>query len=292
MAAKSKLQKKTDDASRIPVFWDIVKALIKRNLGLTKMTLKDPDVAKLQPAMARLKKPAEFWFTVDGNKFTVDVRVGTDKADRTVLGTFDLASEQDIAVRRATFDALFNSFELVDKAQFDAFQKANPDPQALEAAKTEVYRLDMDLKSDKADRKAINAFTNYDVDGRAAGYDVSELMRLWLEEKHQSWVHYVNFIKAVDSGADPKTIFDSYMKQGASSPINLPPKFQTPVERAIANGAAVDLKPARGAVVQIVNAKFIPLFRKERLALYDKDIKEETTKLNAAKKKYTDLGGK
>jgi hypothetical protein len=39
-----------------------------------------------------------------------------------------------------------------------------------------------------------------------------------------------------------------------------------------------------------VNQKFIPEFKKERLGLYQKDLKEDTEKLNALKKKRAAMG--
>jgi hypothetical protein len=86
------MDRKVGKADRIQVNWLGVTSMIKKNFAITNISLKDPDPDKLEPLMTKLKKPAEFWFTREGNKFTVDVRVGPNK---TILGTCDLSSEKD-----------------------------------------------------------------------------------------------------------------------------------------------------------------------------------------------------
>jgi len=285
--AKSKMWRRVEKADRIPIHWQGVTSDIKKGVGI-QMTLKDPDAKELEAEMAKSKKAAEFYFTVDGNKFIVDVRVGTK---RTILGQFDLASEKDAAKRRATLQYLVAN-DLATQSDLDKFNNANPDPKVMESLKSDIYRADMDLKSDKANREILKKWNNYSKEARAEGYNAQALLKEWLKQNRQSWVHYLDFVDAIDAGGDPKTIFDTHMKEGAQFPVNLPPKFQSPVEHDIANGKVPNLKPARDAICQIVNAKFIPAFLKDRIPLYDKSIKELEAKLKELKKRYAAMGGR
>jgi hypothetical protein len=180
--------------------------------------------------------------------------------------------------------------DLATKKDVDDFANAHPDPRDVAALDSDINRAEWDLRGDTADAKAIAKFNNYDSGERAGGYDVSALLKFWLQEKHQSWVHYVDFINDVDKGEDSKKVFETYMKDGASLPINLPKGVQEPVEHALANGGKPDFAPARKLIVGIVNQKFIPEFKKDRLALYQKDIKANTEKLSALKKKRAAMG--
>jgi hypothetical protein len=284
----TKLDRKVDKGDRIQINWQGVSSMIKKNLAMPNISLKEPDQEKLEPLMTKLKKPAEFWYTREGNKFTVDVRVGPNK---TVLGTFDISSEKDRAKQKAIWDGLYAN-DLATKEDVAKFDQAHPDPKDVAALDAEIDRAQMDLNGDTADAKTIAKFHNYDEDDRAGGYNLTALLKLWLQDKHQSWVHYVSFIEDVDKPEDAKKIFDTYMKEGASGPINLPKNVQESIEHAIANGEKPDLAAARKLVLGIVNQKFIPEFKKDRLALYQKDLKEETEKLNALKRKKAGMGAK
>src|SRR5215471_18921815 len=55
----SKLERKVDSADRMQIHWQGVSILIKRNLAMPGISLKEPDAAKLEPLMTKLKKPAE-----------------------------------------------------------------------------------------------------------------------------------------------------------------------------------------------------------------------------------------
>jgi hypothetical protein len=280
MAAKKKLVMKSDDPDRFPVMWDIANKRVKAHLGI-QMRVKEPDKADVAKLMEKGKKPFELYYTLDKSQFTVELKVGT-KVE--VLGTFDLASEKDVAKRREVLQNLANN-ELVTDAELAAFDKANPDPKKAEEAKSEVRRLEMDLRHDMGDRKTIAAFTKYDTGGRAGGWDMTAHLKNWIQEKRPSWLHYIEFVEDVDNGKDDKQIFDRYAKDGAQYPINLPPAIQGPLEKALAAGKKPDFKPARALIVKMIDAKFIPPFRKERLALYDKDIKEMAAKLKGLKQK-------
>jgi len=288
MSPKSKQQQKAQKPDRIAVHFDLVRADVSGWLGL-KITLKAPDEKKVGGLMEKAKKPAEFFYTVDGSKFTVDVRVGSTK---TVLGTGDLNSTKDNPKGREAWVKLYENYDLVTKAELDAWDKAHPDPKVLEGIKSDIRRLKMDIGGDAADHRAIKKFASYDGGERAAGYDVSALLRDWTKEKHASWTHYMTFLDDVDAKKDAKTIFDTYMKDGASYPINLPKKLLDPIEHALANGSAPDFKPARALILKLVNTKFIPPFKKERLGLYVKLLEENAGKLKALEKKLADAGGK
>src|SRR2546429_7112271 len=124
----TKMDRKVEKADRIQINWQGVSSMIKRNLAMPGISLKEPDPAKLEPLMTKLKKPAEFWFTREGNKFTVDVRVGPNK---TVLGTFDIASETDRTKQKAIWDGLYAN-DLASTKEVEDFEKAHPDPKAVE----------------------------------------------------------------------------------------------------------------------------------------------------------------
>ena len=287
MSGKSKSQQKAQKPDRIRIQFESVKSDVNKWLGL-KITLRQPDENELGKLMDKTKKPAEFFYTVDGSKFTVDVRVGSKV---TVLGTADLNSSKDNPKGRETLVKL-QANDLVSKAELEAWDKAHPDPKVIDGIKSEISRLEMDMRSDAADRGSINKFSSYDDGGRAAGYDVSALLVEWTKDKHKSWTHYMTFLDDVDKKGDPKAIFDTFMKDGAKLPINLPAKLLDPIEHAIANGTAPDFKAARALILKLVNTKFIPPFKKERVELYDKLLKENAVKLKALKKQLADAGGK
>src|ERR1051325_1928540 len=132
----TKLNRKVDQADRIPIHWQGISSFIKKNLAMPNISLKEPDESKLEPLMTKLKKPAEFWFTREGNKFTVDVRVGPNK---TVLGTFDISSETDRIKQKAIWDGLYAN-DLASKDDVANFEKAHPDPKDVEALDNEISR--------------------------------------------------------------------------------------------------------------------------------------------------------
>jgi hypothetical protein len=58
----------------------------------------------------------------------------------------------------------------------------------------------------------------------------------------------------------------------------------------MANGGKPDFGPARKLIAGVVNQKFIPEFKKDRLALYQKNLKADAEKLNVLKKKRAAMG--
>ena len=284
----TKLERKVDNADRIEINWQGVSSMIKKSLAMPTISLKEPDPGKLEPLMTKSKKPAEFWFTREGNKFTVDVRVGTNK---TVLGTFDISSEKDRAKQKAIWEALYAN-DLASKKDLEDFDKAHPDPKAVEELDDQIHQAEMELNGDVAGCNAVAKFADYDRDEVPGSFNPSSMLRIWVQEKHQSWAHYLTFIEDVDKPEDPKKIFETYMKEGADKPINLPKGVQEPIEHAIANGEKPNFAAARKLILGVVNQKFLPEFKKERLAMYHKVLKEEKEALDALKKKRAAMGSK
>lgn len=277
MPAKSKLQLKSDDPERYPVMLDIVSRRVGNRLGV-QLKLTDPGKDAVAERMAKAKKPFELFYVFDKGVFSVELRIGA-KTD--VLGKLSIAAQG--AKRRAILTEL-ELMELVTKADIEAFDKANPEPVDLDRARSEKRDLEYELQGDVADRKTIAAWKTYDNGGRAGGYDVSALLKLWIQDKKPSWTHYIEFVDDIAAGKDDKQIFDRYVKDGAQYPVNLPPAQQGPLEKAMAAGKKPDFGPARGLIVKLIDTKFIPLFKKDRLALYDKSMKEIALKLKTLNK--------
>jgi hypothetical protein len=254
--------------------------LSKRKIN---MSARKPNGGKIKPLMTD-KKSAEFFVTLDGNKLALEIRV--DKKSIETLGTLDLAAEKDIAKRRAIMQELFSA-DLVSDGDWKKFQKTFPSPEEIEEWKSEAYSLGWDIKSDRASIKSLESLT-YDTNDSIANNLKSGGLAEFVKRKH--WEHYLAFVDEIDGGADAKKIYETYVKDGASLPVNLPSSVQATIKKAIDAGSNPDLAPGRKCIVGIINSKFIPEFRKGVLAQWQTELSDKVKKLDELNKKIAGVG--
>jgi hypothetical protein len=127
MSGKSKLlasAKKKDELAQAQKF---AQAQPKLMYGVSAAVPKNIDEAKIGDLMDKSKKPAEWYATVVGYKFIVDIRVGSTKTE---LLSFDLGATKDVKERRNGIDILVKD-GLMTAAERIEFNRKYPDPDHL-----------------------------------------------------------------------------------------------------------------------------------------------------------------
>lgn len=247
-----------------------------------KMSTSKPNASKIKPLMTD-KKSAEFYVTLNGNKLALEVRV--DKKSVDTLGTLDISAEKDIDKRHAVMQELFSA-GLVSDDDWKKFQKKYPTSEELKDWKDEAYKLGWDIKGDRANIKSLGSLT-YDTFDSIAN-NLKGGLAEYVKRKH--WEHYLAFVDDIDSGVDAKKIYETYVKDGAKLPVNLPPPTQALIKKAIDSGSKPDLAPGRKCIVGIINNKFIPEYRKTVLAQWQTELDAKVKKLDELNKKIASVG--
>lgn len=238
-------------------------------IGVKVAISKKPDMAKIAPCMAKTKKPAELFATYDGKKLVLDVRVGA--AYKQVIGTLDIAAEKDIEKRRDLLKKInAKNKKLVSDQDLGKFEQAHPTPDQKDFAKRQLVTLRPEVEKLKAKQSLLKTI-KYD---KCGSEELVKQFRDWVEKK--SWGHYLEFLRDVDAGADSKKIFDTYIgdgQQAVDKPVNLDAATAGKIKKALDAGKIPDFAPARAQIVNMVDAKFIPAFKKEALAKVEEDLK-------------------
>jgi hypothetical protein len=244
-------------------------------IGVKVAIPKKPDMAKIAPLMARTKKPAELYATYDGKKLVIEVRVGT--AYKQVLGTLDLAAEKDLEKRRDLLKKInAKDKKLVTDQELGKFEMAHPTPDQKNFAQRQLVTLRPEIEKLKARQAHLKSLT-YD---KCGSEELAKQFQEWVENKH--WGHYLEFLREVDAGADSKKIFDTFIgdgQQAVAKPVNLDAATARKIQKDLAAGKVPDFTAARAQIVKMVDAKFVPAFKKEALAKVEDELKWKEKRL-------------
>jgi hypothetical protein len=255
------------------------KALI--DIGI-RVTLKAPDEKKLGESLTKQKKKAQIYFTLDGQIFGVDVRVGSDKF--TVI-SLDLDAEKDVKKHREILENLAHKTKLITEQQVWKWHEKHLDAEELSFFAGTIRQMELGLVENKKVRDRLNAFT-YDTDDVGLHNDLRDFAR-----KH-GWGHYIAFLEDIDHNKDGKKIFDTYAKEGAASPVNLPKPLVAALEHDIATSGKPNWTAARKLISTMVNIKFIATMKKDRLPALDKELARLKVDIPVKRKEFVAAGGK
>ena len=255
------------------------KQFIEDDLGI-KLPKLEPDKKKLEEAMKKAK-PAEFFITLEGDKFGFEVRAGAYKQS---LAQINLAAEKnnDVAfeIRRALSHP---PAALLTEKELEQWNNKH-----LTSAQTGFYHDMVSEYQPKVDKlkKITQALAN-------PTYEhldplISKDFHDWAQA--HSRLHYVTFLEDLDAKADPKATFEKYMKQGAQYPVNVGAKITGDIEKALTSNQTPDFTAARAQVLKVVNQALLPTFKKEKLPGYQKDLAHDSQYLETIKKTLKDAG--
>ncbi|HZR16687.1 MAG TPA: hypothetical protein VFE51_05110 [Verrucomicrobiae bacterium] len=258
--------------------------VVQNEIGIRVDDLDAKDYARLGQSMAKFKKSAEWVISFDGDWFAYYVRVGSDKASKIDISSVRLSEESDLEKRKKILSALV-ARKAAAQAQVDAFYKAHPDPEALAELKKQIDDLGNAVKTAEALIPRFQKFKfETDDPGMFGGLET------WTD-KH-SLSHYVEFLFLLKAPNDPQAIFDTYIKVGASLPVNLRDATRIAIERDLKAGKKPDFTHARAEILQVVDGKIIPAYRREAIAGINKQVAAQKKDLETLIQRYRAMGGK
>ena len=268
---------KVEKADRLPVS---MQGFMKRVRDFKVGAPKDPDLKKLQAAMNG--KPAVCTIAFDKNRFSADCTAGAVKE---VVVSFDVSTEKDRARRRKLLENISAVSTLVGNADLAAFDKANPDPAKVAAAKAELDRVKFDIQRDLGFLKTRpKNFRTMNGGEQEVGFTH------WCEGKNYD--RYPTFALWVEWGRDPAAINDEFVKADAKRPIKLSDAARKEVADALAAGRKPTFAKSKAEVLKVLDTILVPLYNKDVSAGLKKNI-EDNKKLLAKKlKAWKDAGGK
>ena len=264
-----------DQADRLNVVWIETAKKLLRELGVT-MTMKMPDEKKLQENIDKAKKKARLFITLVGtDKVTLDVRIGSGTP--VLIGSVDLTAEKDMAKRREILNNLARKTGLITEKEVWKWQETHYDEVELAFFRGTIQQMEQDQVKFTAQRDMLNKLS---FDGGGMRHELKE----WAAKK--SWKHYIEFVETIDEGATPKKVFDTYVKEGAPQPVNLPAAMRQAIEHALANGQAPNFADARTLIVKMIDVKFISAFKKELLPPIVKEVERLRVDIPEKRKRY------
>jgi hypothetical protein len=263
---------------------DAARKIVMNDIGIRVDDLDAKDYAKLTAAMAKFKKPAEWVISFDGSWFGYFARVGTDKASKIGISFVQLSFEKDIEKRRAILATLLK-LKAATQPQVDEFMKNNPDPEAVAEAKKLVDNLTGKIKQEE---NLIQEFKGFTFETGTPGFFGG--LEKWTT-KH-SWSHYVDFLSDIKANFDAQGIFDKYIKQGCSFPVNLDGGTAAALEKDLHAGKKPNFAKAFAQILRIVDGKIIAKYNAETIAALQKVVADDKKELQKAQQHFAAIGGK
>ena len=256
-----------DKADRLRVAWIETAKKLMREIGVT-MNMKLPDEKKLQESIDKAKKKAQLYVVLTGTEtLALEVRVGSTTPVQ--IGSVDLTAEKDMAKRREVLNNLAHSTSLITEKEVWKWHDTHYDDVELSFFRGTISEMESNQTKLTAQQAKLDKLTFDSGDMRGQ-------LKEWTAKK--SWKHYLEFVENIDDGVTPKKIVDTYVKDGATLPVNLPGPMKQKIEDALAAGHVPDFADARKLIVKMIDLKFIPAFKKEFLP----PIKKEVDRLRVA----------
>ena len=247
------------------------------------MTLRPPDAKQVADLIAKAKK-IQFVATLSIPLLQVWLRGGSAKP--ILVGSKDLDSLRDNAKARGILEKLADSTKLITRDDVIGWQDTHMDDGQLAFFADTIARMEADQQTqqERYDELKDLKFTSALPDGLRA-----ELHSF--TAKH-SWEHYLKFVEDIDAAKADATVYDTYVKPGATLPVNLGAALQSPIDKAIAAQGKVAWVPARTLIVKLIDSKFIPDMRKDEMAKLGKELKRLKADIPEKKKAFAKAGGK
>jgi|SRR6185369_5729166 len=279
MPKSEKIPPPVPSADRFNVLVAQPKKWIEDTLNIT-LPKPTADLTKLGAEMAKTKKPAEFYITLDGEKFSLEIRAGTFKQ---IVAQVNLAAQKDNDKEFEILRGLVSSTKIFTQAELDAWNNKH-----LTSAQASFYHAMVVEYEGKVDnlKKVTKALASPAFE--TLDPSVSKDFREWAQA--HSTLHYLTFIDDIDSKADPKAIFDKYVKKDATFPVNLGDPLTKEIEKAITANQAPDFTAVRAKTLKAINTVILPKFKKEKLPGYQKELTHDSDYLEKVRKHLKDAG--
>ena len=242
---------------------------------------KKPDWKKLQAAMTKTRKPAKYFMTMDGLKFTFEVRVATTKF---VLNRLDISKVRGVAKQREILRRLEDRTKIVTKADLVRFDKATSDPEdskAVVGVNEELDKLRGEIDWLKQTAKAGN-YRNKTID---KGLYMNKEFRSWAKKK--GYGGFTDFLIDVDAKAGWTNRVSAFLDLGRRT--GLRPETLAELLEARDSGARADFSEARKQVAEVVNRAMLPKYNQEGLRRIAQEIKKREAKAKELERKLRSL---
>jgi hypothetical protein len=271
--------KTPDDVAGVE--WDA-----RSRVGILDLPLKDSkvDAGKIGEKMKKAKKPAQFILSYDGRKLVYGIKVGSDL---TTIDSLDVGAERDLAKRRQWLVKLKKNSKVVTAADLEAFDKVNPmpaDPKEIAEVEQKITVAEMVIKSE-SDVKNWYAKKYADFDWQQRRLDFLP----WA--KKLGFAAYAQFMIGVTDGFQDYAMMKTHVLKGAPLLVKLQPATRAAMEKAFAEGTAVDYANAKAEVLKIVDGALMPKFRAMRFKEAEKTVAAEKKKLLALRAELVKLKG-
>jgi hypothetical protein len=248
-----------------------------------KMTIRPVDEKELAAALAKTKKKAQIYATLDLPMFQLWVRIGTTKL---LIGSKDFDSLRDNGKEREVLNKLADSTKLITRAEVDKWHDTHYDSQELSFFAETIREMEESQKKLQKRHDDLKAFTFADKNATSLRGELHAFTK-----KH-SWEHYLQFVEDIEDGKGGQQIFDTYVRDGATLPVNLPPEQKAALAKQLSSHSPPDFGPAKTLIVKLINAKFIPAMSKDEMASLTKELQRLKTEIPEKKKEFIRVGGK
>jgi hypothetical protein len=292
MAKKTEKIGTTKEPDRLLIGW-LGYAKRVRNLGLANLKVESMAEKDFKPAadeMTKSKKPADWiWeFDLDTFAFEFDLVVGSKK---TLLASAKMNTIADMNQRREIMDGLRTGTGLLGQAEIDKYFKT---VQERAAKGADIKKIDDEIQQEKDGidlDKAFVAKLAKSVEQLDRGQRQMDLEPIAAKMKLAG---YVRFVYGLDDGFNAYALMKGHFVDGAPYPLaSFPaPMVAKLVKEFGADGKGQpDFAPARKIAGQVVDAKVMPVYRKQMSDESNADIAKRTTRIRQLEEKRRKMLG-
>jgi len=242
---------------------------------------KKPDWKKLAALMKKANKPASYYMTLDGLKYTFEVHVGSK---RLVLNKVDFGKLRDERKQRDILRKLSLRTKLVTKEELAKFDEQHADaedgPEAIKINK-EIDRLKNELAFMRQTAEAAN-YRSKTVD---KALFMNKEFKAWAARK--GYGAFVSFLIDVDDKRGWSSDVVAFLKLGKKT--GLRESTLRALLKALKDREQPDFTEARKEVARIVNKVMLPKYNKEKMRELTDEMKAHQAKVRALEKKLVAL---
>jgi hypothetical protein len=293
MAKKTETIATTKEADRLYIVWLAFQKRVKY-LGLVNLKVESMAEKDFKPAgeeMTKSKKSADWiWeFDLDAFYFEFNLVIGSKK---TLLASAKMNTIGDMKQRREILDGLRGGTELITQGEIDKYFKT---VQERAAKSADVKKIDDEIKAEKEgidlDKEFVTKLAK-SVEDLDRGQRQMDLEPIAAKMKLAG---YVRFVYGLDSGFNPYALMKSHFLKGAAYPLT---SFPVAIVEKLVKEFGPDEKgqpdftAARKIAGQVVDAKVMPVYRKQMTDDSNADIKTRMEKIKKlVEKRKKAIGG-
>ncbi len=268
--SKSKVLTTTPDPALVVKTYEAARDMIVNKLTIPVGKLDAKDLAEVAAKVTATKKNADFTASFDGQWLRFEAVIGTQKV---FISSVDVSALGDAA----------KVFEIKKKLAAIGLASAPVDPAARAAKLKSISDVESVIQSAEGVKQS---YTNYTyASDEPAIYGALEK---WAASHSRS--PYLDFLGDLNAKTNAKKVFDTYIKKGAASPINLSASVAAAIEKDLKAAKAPNFDAAKKEILGVVNTKIVPVFKKETLANIDKGIAQSKKDLATLKAELKAMG--